>query len=330
LDARELASVLSLSPPFRSKQVFAWLSRGAESFDSMTDLPASERARLSSGYPSTFSSSVDARVDSEDGTVKLGVRLADSARVECVLLTDIEGRSTACLSSQAGCSMGCAFCKTGTLGLARDLDAGEIVEQFFRLKAIRGEISNVVYMGMGEPLLNLEQVSKSIALLCDPGGLGLSPRRITVSTCGIVPGIAALAELGAKVRLAVSLTSADPAIRSRLMPVNDAYPLPELKSALVRYCDATGERVTLEVAVLGGVNSDDEEARRMAEFARGLNCQVNLIPWNPVEGMDFRSPSRAEVERLELALEAMGVRVTRRMRRGSDVSGACGQLGIVE
>jgi 23S rRNA (adenine2503-C2)-methyltransferase len=336
----ELAGALSLSPAFRARQVFRHLARGAFSFDEMTDLPKSERERLKALYPRIPSSETAAEMPDPDGSVKLQLRLGDGAAVECVLLEDIEGRKTACLSSQVGCPMGCAFCKTGSLGYLRDLSAGEIMEQFHYLSARRGlrvdtrredtrredaPISNVVFMGMGEPLANLGALRAAIAILS--GEIGMSLRKITVSTSGLVPGILELAEKGPAVRLAVSLTVADDELRSRLMPVNRSWNLAALKDALQRYQDITGERVTLECAIMGGVNSSAESARKLIAWIGGLKVHVNVIPWNRVPGLDFEEPSREELNAYVSALEAAGIVAARRMRRGRGVMGACGQLG---
>jgi 23S rRNA (adenine2503-C2)-methyltransferase len=321
----ELAGALLLSPAFRARQVFRHLAQGATSFDEMTDLPLALRERLRALYPRIPSSSPATEMADPDGSLKLQLRLADGAAVECVLLEDIEGRKTACLSSQVGCPMGCLFCKTGSLGYLRDLSAGEIMEQFHFLSARRGPISNVVFMGMGEPCANLGAVRQAIDILS--GEVGMSLRKITISTSGLVPGILKLAEKGPAVRLAVSLTVADDALRSRLMPVARTWDLAALKAALVRYQDATGERITIECAIMGGVNSSVESARRLLSWIGKLQVQVNVIPWNRVPGLPFEEPSREELDAYMAVLDGAGVVASRRMRRGRGVMGACGQLG---
>jgi len=326
----ELAGALSLSPAFRAKQVYKWLARGVTSFGAMTDLPLLERERLSALYPRIPSSEPQAQLEDEDGSRKLQIRLADGAAVECVLLEDIEGRRTACLSSQVGCPMGCAFCKTGSLGYLRDLSAGEIMEQFHFLSAqtATGEntpVSNVVFMGMGEPMANLGEVRKAIDILT--GAVGMSLRKITISTSGLVPGILELAQTGPAVRLAVSLTVADDEIRSSLMPVNKSYNLAALKEALVAYQAETRERITLECALMGGVNASPESARKLLSWIGELKVQVNVIPWNKVPGLPFSSPTRDELAAYMDVLESAGVVSSRRMSRGRGVMGACGQLG---
>jgi 23S rRNA (adenine2503-C2)-methyltransferase len=254
-----------------------------------------------------------------------------------VLLTDAEDRQTACLSTQAGCPVGCVFCKTGALGFRRNLGADEIVEQFLHLRSIglqsaNPTISNIVVMGMGEPLLNLPELSRAMAIITHPEGMGLSKRRITLSTSGVAAGIRALADEGPDLRLAVSVTTADQALRDQLMPISRANPLPELKAALQYHQQKRGRRVTLEAVLLGGVNTRDEDARALVGFAHGLDAAVNLIPWNPVEGLSFRGqplrePTAGEIAQFGRELERGGLAVTRRFRKGRSVSGACGQLG---
>jgi 23S rRNA (adenine2503-C2)-methyltransferase len=328
MTADELAAEYSVHPAYRARQLRRWLDRGASSFDQMTDLPADERRRLSALLPALRSSAVAAALSDDDGSLKLQIRLADGAAVECVLLEDLEGRRTACLSSQVGCPMGCAFCRTGSLGFLRDLSAGEIMEQYHHLgdrTGGTGSISNVVFMGMGEPLANLASLRRAVSILT--GGIGMSHRKITISTCGLVPGILELARDGPSVRLAVSLTTADEELRSRLMPVNRSWGLAALKEALVAYQAATGERVTLEAAIMGGVNSSAEQARAIVRWAEGLDVQVNVIPWNKAPGLPFKEPERAEVDAFLALLEGAGLVAVRRMRRGRGVMGACGQLG---
>ncbi|MBN1241810.1 MAG: 23S rRNA (adenine(2503)-C(2))-methyltransferase RlmN [Spirochaetales bacterium] len=327
MEGAELAEAAGFDKGFRALQVFRWIARGASAFADMSDLPLAERDRLERDFGPLYGTRVDASLEDDDGTVKLRVRLEDGAAVECVLLTDIEGRMTACISTQVGCPMACAFCKTGTLGFLRNLDPHEIVEQYLHLAKRYGRPSNLVFMGMGEPLLNLEAVRKSIAVLSSPDGFDLSYRKITISTCGIVPGIRDLAANGPHVRLAISLTAADDALRSELMPVNRRWPLAELRAALLEYQKATGDRITLEAALMGDRNCGPGEAEKLARFIGRMKAQVNLIPWNPVEGLPFREPSRSQVEAMERRLEELGVVVNRRMKRGRGVSGACGQLG---
>jgi 23S rRNA (adenine2503-C2)-methyltransferase len=325
----ELTGLISPLPAFRGEQIFSWIARGCSGFSGMTDLPVSLREELAGRF-SIYSTEVETRLEDGEGAVKLGIRLRDEARVEAVLLSDRAGRKTACLSTQAGCAMGCVFCKTGSLGFYRNLDSAEIVEQLLYLQKAAGKISNIVFMGMGEPLLNLAELRRALSVICDPRGLGFSGRRITVSTCGIASGILDLADNGPRLRLALSLTTAVPALRERLMP--SANPLPALKKALLYWQSRNPGRLTLEAVLLGGLNTSPQDAAALADFAAGLDVVVNLIPWNRVEGLSYqglRTPSVEETGLFAAALEGRGLKVTRRYRRGKAIDGACGQLGAI-
>jgi 23S rRNA (adenine2503-C2)-methyltransferase len=309
----------------------------------MTDLSQDLQEELDARF-TLYSGAVSSRLEDPDGTVKLRIALEDGAKIEGVLLVDGRGRRTACLSTQAGCPMGCVFCKTGSLGFRRNLNAGEIVEQFLFIRSAAAgtgeqhnrapgpEIANIVIMGMGEPLLNLEELRRALGILTAPEGFGLSRRRITVSTGGIAAGILDLADRGPPVRLAVSLTTADEDLRKRLMPVTQTNPLPRLKEALSYYQRKTGRRITLELVLLGGINTRRRDLEALAGFVAGLEVVVNLIPWNPVEGMRFEGrpltqPTARETADFSAALARLGIGVTRRVKKGQGVSGACGQLG---
>lgn len=322
----EICQNLNVSPAFRGKQIFKWISLGAESFDEMTNLPKDLRSSLEEKAV-LRSSSVNQVLRDKDGSVKLQIKTRDGLLIETVLLADIEGRKTACVSCQAGCAMACAFCQTGHLGFARNLTAAEIVEQFLFLEKECGELQNIVFMGMGEPMLNLESIRKAIAVLTNKEGRALGTKRITLSTCGIIKGIYDLADKGPKIRLALSLTTADPDLRAALMPVAKTNPLPEVRKAIDYYAKKSGRRVTLEAALLAGKNTGPESARRMIDFARGIDVNINLIPWNPIEALPFEEPSRDECDAFVRSLEAAGLNVTLRRRRGAGIKGACGQLG---
>jgi 23S rRNA (adenine2503-C2)-methyltransferase len=333
----ELKNLPNPLPSFRAKQIFKWIAGGVTSFGEMTNLDKNLREYLGSRFL-VRSSRISARLEDPDGTVKIQIALSDETKIEAVLLSDAEERKTACISTQAGCPAGCVFCKTGSLGFSRNLDSAEIVEQFLHLKALATEmnttIANVVIMGMGEPLLNLAELRRALAVLFDGEGLGISRRRITVSTSGVISGIRDLADNGPYIRLACSLTSARQDLRNRLMPIGASNPLPLLKQALAYYRQKSGQRITLEAVLLGGINTGEAEAAAMISFAKGLDAVINLIPWNPVEGMGFegaplREPSRVEVEKFAALLEKGGLKVTRRYRKGRGVAGACGQLGVV-
>jgi 23S rRNA (adenine2503-C2)-methyltransferase len=322
----EINHELSLQPSFRGRQLFKWINSGAESFAEMTNLAVSLRSEISE-HAIIYTSSVTNVLHDPDGTIKLQITLQDGLAVETVLLVDSRKRKTACVSCQAGCAMNCAFCQTGQLGLGRNLTAGEIIEQFFFLEKEAGQLDNIVFMGMGEPMMNLEAIRKSVIILTHPDGRALSQRRITLSTSGIIRGIYDLADKGPHLRLAVSLTTADPVLREKLMPVTKTNPLPELKKAIAYYSTKTGKRVTLEAALLSGVNTGYESAQQMIEFTNGLDVHLNLIPWNPVSNLPFKEPARDECDSFVLQLEKAGINVTLRTRRGRKIGGACGQLG---
>lgn len=322
----EITEQLSLTQKFRGLQIFKWIGNGADSFEKMTNLSKEIRAELCK-KASVYSSSVSKVLKDPDGTIKLQILLKDGNAVETVLLTDKENRKTACVSCQVGCAMKCAFCMTGTLGLARNLEPNEIVEQFLFLEKECGHLDNIVFMGMGEPMQNLSAIRKAIAVLTDERGRNLSGRRITISTSGIVKGIYDLADNGPKIRLAVSLTTADSELREKIMPVAKGNPLPVLKKAISYYAEKTGKRVTLEAALLKNKNTSLESANRMIDFAKGMNVNINLIPWNPVPGLDFEEPEISEVKNFVNILENAGLNVTLRTRRGRKIGGACGQLG---
>ncbi len=337
----EIAQHLNLSPSFRAKQIYNWIVKGAESFEEMSDISKETRKFLEE-KALLRSSHVTKKIKDKDGTIKLQLTLNDEKAIEAVLLTDKEGRKTACVSCQAGCAMGCTFCMTGKLGLGRNLSSGEIVEQFLYLEKealanekegekdkedTKGCLSNLVFMGMGEPLQNLCEVRKAISVLTDKKGRNFSPRRITISTCGLIEGIKDLTENGPFVRLACSLTVADQKLRESLMPIAKGNPLPELKKALKNYTEKSGKRVTLEAVLLSGYNTDDESAKKLIEFSKGLNVNINLIPWNPVSTIDFFPPSEKEGNHFAFLLEKAGLKVSLRFRRGKSIDGACGQLG---
>lgn len=324
----EICENLELSQSFRAKQIFKWIGNGAKSFDQMTNLSLDLRNELSK-KAILRSSNIENIFKDPDGTIKLQIHLFDDNIVETVLLTDKEGRKTACVSCQAGCAMRCAFCMTGTLGLSRNLQAYEIVEQFLFLEEIAGKLDNIVFMGMGEPMQNLTGIRKAISILCHKDGRALSSKRITLSTCGIVKGIYDLADNGPHIRLAVSLTTANQSLREKLMPVcvSKENSLSELKKAIDYYSKKSGKRVTLEAALLHNTNTDAQSAKNLIDFAKNIDVNINLIPWNPVNILPFESPSSNEVHNFVDLLEKAGLNVTLRKKRGQKIGGACGQLG---
>jgi 23S rRNA (adenine2503-C2)-methyltransferase len=336
----ELTAFLAAAgePRFRGDQVFRWLwEKLATSFDEMTDLPAPLRRRL--GEIARIGAVRAERIDrSRDGTRKFLVRLGDGRAVEAVLIPE-ESRMTLCISSQVGCALACAFCATGTMGLTRNLTPGEIAGQVaLAVRTLRDEphaghpererpVTNVVYMGMGEPLHNYDAVLTSLRILTDAHGLAFAPRRITVSTVGLVPQMKTLGE-EMPVTLAVSLHAGTDAIRGRIMPVNRRYDLAAVIAACRAFPLKARARITFEYVLLHGVNDRTSDADALASAIDGLKCKVNLIPWNPHEGADFKRPSAAAVDAFAKRLESHGVTCMVRTTRGSDIAAACGQLAL--
>ncbi|MGP1586801.1 MAG: 23S rRNA (adenine(2503)-C(2))-methyltransferase RlmN [Treponemataceae bacterium] len=326
---KELTETLELKQLFRGKQIFQWIARGADSFEKMTNLPQDLRNLLCSKAV-IFSSKISQKLTDPDGTVKLQLTLQDENCIETVLLTDIKNRKTACVSCQAGCAMKCSFCKTGTLGFKRNLTPYEIVEQFLHLERECGKLDNIVFMGMGEPMLNLDAVRKAISILTDENGRGLSARRITLSTCGIIKGIYDLADNGPKIRLAVSLTTANKDLREKIMPITQTNPLPELKKAIEYFIKKSGKRCTLEAVLIGDKNTDKDAAENLIKFAKNMDVHINLIPWNPVKELSFKEPTKAECKKFFGYLNEANLKVTFRTKKGEKIGGACGQLGKIK
>ena len=322
----ELAEALAAmgEPAFRGKQLFQWLCRGAESFDEMTNLPKGLREKLRENAVLTPPRVARKQVSKLDGTIKYLWELSDGNCVESVLMRYHHG-NTVCISSQAGCRMGCAFCASTIAGKARDLTPGEMLDQVLFTSLESGAtVSNIVLMGIGEPLDNLDNVLKFLELVNHPDGLNIGMRHISLSTCGLAPGIRKLAELRLQLTLSVSLHAPDNETRSKLMPVNRAYDVETLFSACHDYFRETGRRISFEYALIDGVNDHDWQAERMAERLRGMPAHVNLIPLNRVTERDLR-PSRrmSEFQRL---LERRGVTATVRRSLGGDIDASCGQL----
>jgi len=331
---QDLAELLGEYPPYRCKQLYKWILSGAGTFSEMSNLPLSMRNELEEKFL-LLPGAVTSEFKDSDETLKIAVSLKDGSVIESVMLSDDEGRKTACLSTQAGCPMHCIFCKTGSLGFKRNLTATEISGQFLHLLQREEKISNIVIMGMGEPLLNLEALRAALDFFMHPGGLNISKRRITISTCGLENGIRELADKGPDVRLALSLSSGRRELRERLMPASRENPLPQIKDALQYFQRKKDQRITLEMVLLSGLNTGEEEADAVAEFARGLDAVVNLIPWNRVEGLaldgnELKTPSHNETAAFADALKRRGLRITRRYEKGGGISAACGQLGSVD
>jgi len=318
-------------PPFRARQLFAWIhGRGMTSTAPMTNLSKALRAQLADKADLT-ALVVDGEQSAEDGTRKLRLRLTDGRRIETVLIPDRD-KLTQCLSSQVGCGLGCRFCATAAMGLCRNLTAGEIVDQVYRARELispEQRVSNLVFMGMGEPLNNLDAVLTAVEILCTDVGANFSSRRITVSTAGVVPGIDELGRRNRHVGLAVSLNATTDEVRTRLMPVNKRWPLSALMDALRRFPLPRRRRITFEYVLIAGVNDTAVDARLLVRLLHGIRSKVNLIPYNPVlshSTPDFARPSSAAVEAFAERLRAKDLSTFVRQSRGDDISAACGQL----
>jgi 23S rRNA (adenine2503-C2)-methyltransferase len=330
LSYEELSTLLGTwgEARYRAEQVFRWLhQRGVATLDGMTDVPRALRERLSEDAPPS-TMIVDLVQRAGDGTRKLRLRAADGRVVEAVIIPDQDKR-TLCVSSQVGCALGCTFCATASMGFRRHLSPGEIVDQVYRARALLdpGErLTNLVFMGMGEPLHNYAGVVRALDLLGDARGLAMSRRRITVSTAGMVPAIERYGREARRANLAVSLNATTDEVRSRIMPINRRWPIAALLSAVRRFPLEPRRRVTIEYVLLAGVTDSDEDARRLPDLLRGIRCKVNLIPFNPHSTSAFLRPTDAAVERFARALRAAGLSVYLRVARGEDIDAACGQL----
>ena len=326
----ELEAELAPLPKFRAKQIAAQIyKRGVKTFDDMNDLPKTLRAELSERYEIKLAE-ILRRLDSRDGlTTKFLLGLSDGAAVEIVLMRHDYGNSV-CISSQVGCQMGCKFCASTLKGLERNLTAAEMLaEIFFAAEIFSGEgqkLDSVVVMGTGEPLMNFDALIKMLRLLHEDYCLGMSYRKITISTCGIVPAIKKLRDEKIPVTLSISLHAPDDKLRSALMPINSAFGLKSLLAAGDDYAQVTGRRVTYEYILLGGVNDTEEHARRLAKILSGQLANVNLIPYNPVRERDFKPPTNHAVKKFFHFLNTHGIGATVRKEMGADVNAACGQL----
>lgn len=308
--------------PFRAKQIADWVyKKSITDPASMTNIPA----KLKESF--TYSTSrIAARADSRDGTTKLLLELADGNQIETVLIPSHD-RNTACVSTQAGCAMGCVFCATGLDGLQRNLTCGEILEQVIQLQqATDKRISNVVFMGMGEPLANYDATVAAVRALIDPERFALSARKITVSTIGLPAQIRKLASEDLPITLAISLHAPTDALRQQLIPYAARTPLAEIITAAQDFFLARKREITLEYILLGDVNDKPQHAEKLAYIARQLRCNVNLIPYNPTPNLPFTAPSRQNVDAFAAKLRAQHVNTTLRQSRGADIAAACGQL----
>ena len=311
-------------PAFRAKQIFHWLYRGVTSFDEMSDLSKALRQKLAGQCFLTVPKVVRKQVSKLDGTIKYLWELSDGNCIETVLMRYQHG-NTVCISCQVGCRMGCAFCASTLAGKVRDLTPAEMIAQVLFTQLDSGEpISNIVLMGIGEPLDNFDTVMKFLTLVNHPEGLNIGMRHISLSTCGVVPGIDALADDNLQLTLSVSLHAPDSATRSRIMPVNNAYDVEELFAACHRYFKKTGRRISFEYAMIDGVNDHDWQADLLAEKIHGMPGHVNLIPLNDVVESEFKPSKR--VAAFQKRLESHGLTATVRRSLGGDIDASCGQL----
>lgn len=332
LTAAELAAwcVAQGQKSFRADQIRRWIfGRRANSFDEMHDVPAVLRAALNEQFD-FFASEVTRHQVSKDGTEKLLLTLRDGEQIETVLMRE-ETRRTVCVSSQVGCAMGCIFCASGLMGLKRNLSMGEILDQVLRIDRLlptEERISNLVVMGMGEPLANLKNVLPALETLNQKGGMGIGARRITVSTVGLPEKIREFARVGFAYNLAVSLHAPNDELRTKIVPVNKNIGIAEILQAADEHFDATGRRVTYEYCLLAGVNDEPAHARELVHLLQGRIAHVNVIPMNPVATIDCQTPSQPRTQAFVDALEHGGIVVTVRKRKGADIDAACGQLRI--
>ena len=313
-------------PAFRAKQVYTWLHKGVRSYDEMTNLPKSLRDKLAEAYPFHPPVVIRKQESQKDGTIKYLWELQDGNCVETVLMRYHYG-NTVCISTEVGCRMGCAFCASTLGGLVRRLEPCEMLDQVLFTQVDSGlPVSHIVLMGIGEPLDNYENVMRFLELVNSADGMNISMRHISLSTCGIVPGIDRLAQEKLQLTLSVSLHAPTDAIRNTIMPVNKAYPTEELLQACRRYYEKTGRRISFEYAMIGGVNDTEEAARTLLKRLKGLPAHMNLIPLNHVEESPLKPSTRQAVQAFQKILEDGGVTATVRRTLGSDIDASCGQL----
>jgi len=314
--------------PYRAGQIREWVfNRRATAFDQMTDLSQSLRDQLAASFQ-LGTAEIVSRHEAVDGTEKLLLEFPGGGQIECVLLRDGIRRSI-CISSQVGCAMGCVFCASGLDGVERNLSAAEMVEQMLmlaRLLPAEERLSHIVVMGMGEPLANLDNVLAALAVATDPKGLGISPRRITISTVGLPPAIQRLAAENARFNLAVSLHAPNDTLRNELVPVNAKTGLESIIAAADEYFDASGRQLTFEYVLLGGINDAPEHARQLVHILRRRSALLNVIPYNPVAGLPYQTPTVETQKEFRKILQDGGLNVHFRQRKGDEINAACGQL----
>ena len=328
LTRQELADILKElgQPAFRAKQVYTWLHKGVRSYDEMTNLPKGLRDQLSGNYPIHAPVVVRKQESQKDGTIKYLWQLSDGNCVETVLMRYNYG-NTVCISTEVGCAMGCAFCASTIGGLVRRLEPFEMLDEVLFTQIDSGlPISRIVLMGIGEPLDNFDNVMRFLELVNSEDGMNISMRHISLSTCGLVPKIDALAEKKLQISLAISLHGPNNEIRGKVMPVNRAYPIEQLLEACRRYFAATGRRIHFEYAMIDGVNDREEDAREILRRMKGLPAHFNLIPLNHVEESPLKPSSKAAVAKFQKILEEGGITATVRRTLGGDIDASCGQL----
>ncbi len=311
---------------FRAKQIHNWIyAKSVSCIDEMTNLSKDFREQLKQ-VASVTESKIKVKQVSSDGTLKYLIEYPDGECVETVLMRfDNRANLTACVSSQVGCAVNCSFCATGKGGFKRNLTYQEIIEQVLSIQRDTGlKVTNVVFMGQGEPLLNLNNVLKALEIFNNDFQIGA--RRITISTSGIIPGIKRLAEMNLQSTLAISLHAPNHKLRAELMPIENKYPIDELKNALISYVEKTGRRITVEYILIHGFNDTPEVAKELAVLLRGIKCNINLIPYNSVIENDYKKPSNNDIMKFKYLLEHSGKKVTVRLERGADIDAACGQL----
>ncbi len=314
-------------PKFRAKQIYQWLHvKLAESFEEMTNIDKTLRQKLSEKFIIAMPKIERKLVSQIDGTVKYLFEFADGQCVESVVMRYKYG-NTICVSTQAGCAMGCKFCASTKAGKVRDLSTGEILSQIYKAQKDIGErISHVVLMGIGEPLDNFDNVVKFLYMISDANGLNIGQRNLSLSTCGIVPKIDELAELDLQITLSISLHAPNNEIRSQTMPINKKYNVEELISACKRYTDKTGRRISFEYALIKGVNDSIEQAHELCRLVNGILCHINLIPVNSIEQGGYEKSDRESIENFKKTIESHKITATVRRKLGADINAACGQL----
>ena len=315
-------------PAYRSKQIQRWLFQSrVDAFSEMSDLPRTLRDAIDREFV-IWTTKIQQHQTSKDGTEKLLLQLQGGGSIECVLLRD-GARRTICISSQVGCAMGCVFCASGLDGVDRNLTTGEILEQTLMLQRLLPEqerLSHVVVMGMGEPLANLDQLLPALDIVSDPDGLGISPRRITISTVGLPEAIHQLAELNTRYQLAVSLHAPNDALRNQLVPVNKNIGIQAILNAADHYFDISSRRLTFEYVLLGNINDQPSHAQQLVHILNHRNALLNVIPYNPVAGLPYETPSQSVIQSFREILEKGNINVQFRQLKGNDIDAACGQL----